>query len=179
MANENAERGQLETVSPLDARIERVQELFPEAVNEDGIDFETLANFLGKRETRRERYNFTWAGKQDAILSLHNRSRETLKPVLEESVNWDYTKNVFIEGDNLEVLKLLHKSYFGRVKMIYIDPPYNTGNDFLYPDDYSDPINHYLRLTGQIDDEGNLQTSDSSTAVINRRDDSARLCEII
>ena len=164
MANENVERIQSETVSPLDARIERVKELFPEAVNEDGIDFETLANLLGKREARRERYNFTWAGKQDAILSLHSRSRGTLKPVPEKSINWDDTKNVFIEGDNLEVLKLLYKSYFGRVKMIFIDPPYNTGNDFVYPDDYSDPLSHYLRLTGQVDDEGNLRTSEPDKA---------------
>ena len=137
-----------------------MKELFPEAVNEDGIDFETLANLLGKREARRERYNFTWAGKQDAILSLHNRSRGTLKPVPEESVNWDDTKNVLIEGDNLQVLKLLYKSYFGRVKMIYIDPPYNTGNELVYRDKFSDPLNQYWRVTGQVDDEGNLQTSD-------------------
>ncbi|MCY4539384.1 MAG: site-specific DNA-methyltransferase [Chloroflexi bacterium] len=160
MADKKVESIQLQSLNSLEERVEKVKLLFPEVVNEDGIDFDTLANLLGKHEARRERYNFTWAGKQDAILSLHNRSRGTLKPVPEESVNWEDTKNIFIEGDNLLVLKLLYKSYFGRVKMIYIDPPYNTGNDFVYPDDYSDPLNHYLRMTGQVDDEGNLQTSD-------------------
>ena len=159
MTTKNSEPVQLQSVNSLGARIEQVKRLFPEAVNEDGIDFDTLANLLGRHEARTERYNFTWAGKQDAILSLHTRGQGTLKPVPEESVNWEDTKNIFIEGDNLEVLKLLYKSYFGRVKMIYIDPPYNTGNDFVYPDDYSAPLDQYLRYTGQVDDDGNLQSS--------------------
>ncbi len=138
--------------------------MFPEAVNEDGIDIETLVNLLGKEESRRERYRFTWAGKQDAILNLHQKSKATLKPVPEESVNWHNTGHLFIEGDNRQVMKLLYRSYFGRVKMIYIDPPYNTGNDFVYRDNFSDPLNHYLRLTGQVDDDGNLQTTDVDKA---------------
>ena len=144
---------------PLHERIERLKRLFPEAVNEDGLDVDALVNLLGKREARKERYNFTWAGKQAAILSLGRRSQAALKPAADESLNWDRAKHLFIEGDNLEVMKLLYKSYFGRVKMIYIDPPYNTGNDFVYPDHYAEPLANYLRLTGQMDDDGNIQTT--------------------
>ena len=144
---------------PLHERIEKLKQLFPEAVNEDGLDVDTLVNLLGKREERRERYNFTWAGKQEAILSLNKRSQAALKPIPDESLNWHRTGHLFIEGDNLEALKLLYKSYFGRVKMIYIDPPYNTGKDFVYPDNHTEPLANYLRLTGQVDEEGNVQTS--------------------
>src|SRR5438093_7074950 len=91
-------------------------------------------------------------------------TRATLIPFKDESVDFDRTQNIFIEGDNLEVLKLLYKPYFGRVKMIYIDPPYNTGNDFVYPDDYSDPLNTYLQLTEQRDTGGNLLTSNPETS---------------
>ena len=145
---------------PLHERIERLKQLFPEAVNEDGLDVDALVNLLGKRQERRERYNFTWAGKQESVLSLNKRSQAALKPVPDESLNWDSAGHLFIEGDNLEALKLLYKSYFGRVKMIYIDPPYNTGNDFVYPDNYAEPLANYLRLTGQVDENGNVQTTD-------------------
>ena len=149
-----------QSIDPSEDRIEQLKRLFPEAVNEDGIDVDALVNLLGKREERRrERYNFTWAGKQDAFLSLGKRSQAALKPVPEESLNWDSTGHLFIEGDNLEALKLLYKSYFGRVKMIYIDPPYNTGKDFVYPDNYAEPLTNYLRLTGQADEDGNIQTT--------------------
>ena len=144
---------------PLDERIEQLKRLFPEAVNEDGLDVDALVNLLGIREERRERYNFTWAGKQAAILSLGRRSQAALKPAADESLNWEHTGHLFIEGDNLEVMKLLYKSYFGRVKMIYIDPPYNTGKDFVYRDHYAEPLDNYLRLTGQMDDGGNIQTT--------------------
>ena len=144
---------------PLHERIERLKQLFPEAVNEDGLDVDALVNLLGKREERRERYNFTWAGKQEAVLSLNKRSQAALKPIPDESLNWEHTGHLFIEGDNLEALKLLYKSYFGRVKMIYIDPPYNTGKDFVYPDNHTEPLANYLRLTGQVDEEGVVQTS--------------------
>ena len=144
---------------PLHERIEKLKRLFPEAVNEDGLDVDALVNLLGIREARKERYNFTWAGKQEAILSLGRRSQAALKPAADESLNWDRAKHLFIEGDNLEVMKLLYKSYFGRVKMIYIDPPYNTGKDFVYPDHYAEPLDNYLRLTGQMDDGGNIQTT--------------------
>ena len=146
---------------PLHERIEQLKQLFPEAVNEDGIDADMLVNLLGKRQERKERYNFTWAGKQDAVLSLGRRSQAALKPVPDESLNWDCTGHLFIEGDNLEALKLLHKSYFGRVKMIYIDPPYNTGKDFVYPDNYAEPLDNYLRLTGQVDEDGAVQTTEA------------------
>src|SRR5207248_9884128 len=110
-------------------------------------------------EDRPERDSFTWAGKRDALKSSQTPGRGTLVPAPEESINWDTTHNVFIEAENLEALKLLFKPYFGRVKMIYIDPPYNTGQDFVYPDNYADPLATYLQLTGQADAAGNLLTS--------------------
>ncbi|MFZ4826610.1 MAG: site-specific DNA-methyltransferase, partial [Phototrophicaceae bacterium] len=128
---------------PLQSRIEQLKQLFPEAVQEGELDMNTLQNLLGKPSPQPDRYRFHWAGKQEAILSLHQPSTATLTPVPAESIQWDTTQHAFIEGDNLEVLKLLYKSYFGRVKLIYIDPPYNTGNDFIYPDDYTQPLEHY------------------------------------
>jgi len=144
---------------------ERLREIFPEAFTEGKVDWEKLKATLGEIvENGPERYRFTWAGKQDAIRLLQAPSRATLIPCPEESVNWESTQNLFVEGDNLEVLKLLYKAYFGRVKMIYIDPPYNTGNDFIYPDNYTDPLDTYLQLTGQKDTEGNLLTSNPETS---------------
>lgn len=148
-----------ESSSPLADRIEALKALVPEATSEDGIDFDALADLLGKSEDRNEKYNFSWWGKQEAMRSLSQPSQASLKPAPEESVNWNDTGNLFIEGENLEALKLLHKSYAGRVKMIYIDPPYNTGNDYVYSDNYSDPLDQYLRETGQVDENGNYQTS--------------------
>ena len=146
-------------------KIEELKRLFPEAVCEGKVDFGKLKATLGEElEERRERYSFTWAGKQDAIRLLQAPSRATLIPAPEESVDFEATGNLFIEGDNLEVLKLLYKPYFGRVKMIYIDPPYNTGNDFIYPDNFADPLDYYLKLTGQKDSEGNLLTSNPETS---------------
>ncbi len=143
----------------------RLREVFPEVVAEGRVDWERLRATLGEIvDDRPERYQFTWAGKRDAIRLLQVPSRATLVPCPEESVSWDTTRHVFIEGENLEVLKLLYKAYFGRVKMIYIDPPYNTGNDFVYPDDFADPLDTYLRLTGQKDGEGNLLTSNPETS---------------
>ncbi len=145
--------------------VARLQELFPEVVSEGKVDFEKLKATLGQIvDDKPERYSFTWAGKRDAIRLLQVPSRATLKPCPQESVNWETTKNLFIEGENLEVLKLLYKSYAGRVKMIYIDPPYNTGNDFIYPDDFADPLERYLEVTGQKDAEGNLLTSNPETS---------------
>ena len=146
-------------------KLAELKRLFPEAVAEGKIDFAKLRQALGDEvDDRPERYSFTWAGKRDAIRLLQTPSRATLVPVPEESVNFDSTNNVFIEGENLEVLKLLYKSYAGRVKMIYIDPPYNTGNDFIYPDNFTDPLDTYLKLTGQKDSEGNLLTSNLETS---------------
>lgn len=146
-------------------RVAELQELFPEAFSEGKVDLEKLQAALGEDvETRPERYSFSWAGKRDAMLLLQTPSRATLVPDHAESVQFENTGNIFIEGENLEVLKLLYKSYFGRVKMIYIDPPYNTGNDFIYPDNYTDPLDTYLKLTGQKDGNGNLLTSNPETS---------------
>ena len=128
----------------------RLRELFPEAFSEGKIDFDRLRATLGDLvDDGPERYRFTWAGKRDSIRLLQTPTRATLVPCRKESLDFDETQHIFIEGDNLEVLKLLYKPYFGRVKMIYIDPPYNTGNDFIYPDNYADPLATYLQLTGQ------------------------------
>lgn len=145
-------------------RLARLRELFPDAIIEGKVDFDQLRAALGDDvDTRPERYSFTWAGKRDAIRLLQVPSRATLVPCPEESVNFDTTGHVFIEGENLEVLKLLYKSYAGRVKMIYIDPPYNTGGDFVYPDDFADPLDRYLRLTGQKSGNGDMLTTNPET----------------
>lgn len=150
------------SLNPNNERMRQLKELFPEAFTEGKLDLGKFRDVVGDEvENRLERYNFTWAGKQDAIKIIQTPSRATLVPVREESVNFDITQNVFIEGDNLEVLKLLMRSYYGRVKMIYIDPPYNTGNDFVYPDDYADPLNAYLKMTGQVDANGDHTTSNT------------------
>ncbi|MGA2030958.1 MAG: site-specific DNA-methyltransferase [Thermoguttaceae bacterium] len=145
--------------------MEQLRELFPDVFSEGKVDVEKLRAALGDiADDRPERYSFTWAGKRDAIRLLQTPSRATLVPAPDESVNFDSTQNLFIEGDNLEVLKLLYKSYSGRVKMIYIDPPYNTGNDFIYPDNFADPLDTYLRLTGQKAENGDLLTSNPETS---------------
>jgi adenine-specific DNA-methyltransferase len=141
-------------------RIEAIRELVPESFREGVLDFAALRSALGNNaDGPPEKYTLTWAGKLDAIRSLQVVPWATLIPAKDESLQFDSTENVFIEGENLEVLKLLYKSYFGRVKMVYLDPPYNTGGDFLYPDNFTDASASYLRLTGQIDAEGNLLTS--------------------
>jgi len=145
--------------------VEKLKKLFPEIVTDGKIDFETLEELLGQfTDKSNERYSFTWNGKSKARKLAMTPSRGTLRPAPEESVNWDATENLFIEGDNLEVLKLLQRSYHKKVKMIYIDPPYNTGNDFVYPDDYKDTIGNYLMLTGQLDDGGNKVSSNPETS---------------
>jgi len=140
--------------------IERLKQLFPEIVTEGKVDFEALQEVLGDfKEDSQERYSFTWNGKSKARKLAMTPSRGTLRPAPEVSVNWDSTENLFIEGDNLEVLKLLQRSYHGKVKMIYTDPPYNTGNDFVYEDDFKDNITNYLKTTGQLDDDGKKVSS--------------------
>jgi len=149
----------------LETQIANLRALFPEVFVEGKIDFDKLRATLGaSTESGPGHFHFTWAGKDDAVALLQTPSRGTLIPCPEESINFDTTGNVFIEGDNLEVLKLLFKPYFGRVKLIYIDPPYNTGQDFVYPDNYADPLKTYLQLTGQVDSEGNLLTSNPETS---------------
>lgn len=146
-------------------QIEQLKRVFPHVFTEEKIDWDKLRETLGEAvDERPERYSFNWAGKRDAIQVLQMPTRSTLVPDRDESVNFDTTQNIFIEGDNLEALKLLYKGYFGRVKMIYIDPPYNTGHDFIYPDNYSDPLATYLQLTGQQDSDGNLLTTNPDTS---------------
>ena len=148
----------------INERIEQLKTLFPEVVSEGKVDFEKLRQSLGEIvDDRPERYSLTWAGKKDAIRLLQTPSRATLVPTLEESVNFDATRNLFVEGDNLEVLKLLYKSYARQVKMIYIDPPYNTGNDFVYRDNFTDPLDTYLEITGQRDSNGDHLSSNTET----------------
>jgi adenine-specific DNA-methyltransferase len=130
--------------------------LFPEIHTEGGkIDFDRLKLALGEAvDVGKERYGMTWPGKADCFKTIQSPSLGTLRPCPQESVNFDTTENLIIEGDNLEVLKLLQKSYLGKVKMIYIDPPYNTGNDFIYPDNYTESLQTYLEYTGQVDAQG-------------------------
>lgn len=136
--------------------IEALGQLFPEAMEEGKVDFDKLKQLLGEYvDDDEERYSFKWNGKGRALRLSQTPSTGTLRPCKEESKDWDTTQNLYIEGDNLEVLKLLQKSYYGKVKMIYIDPPYNTGNDFVYKDDFSDSIENYKKITGQVDEEGN------------------------
>jgi len=138
-----------------DKRKELVR-LFPEARTEGGkIDFDRLKRALGETvDPGRERYGMVWPGKADCFKTIQQPSVGTLLPARDESVDFDTTENLILEGDNLEVLKLLQKSYLGKVKMIYIDPPYNTGNDFIYPDDYAESLQTYLEYTGQVDAAG-------------------------
>ncbi|MBE0463103.1 site-specific DNA-methyltransferase [Halomonas colorata] len=137
--------------------IEKLKELFPDAFTEGGVNFDTLRQLLGDAsvlDEGEEKYGLNWHGKKKARQIALAPSTGTLLPCPEESVDWDTTQNLFIEGDNLEVLKLLQKSYANQVKMIYIDPPYNTGKEFIYPDRFQENLDTYLKYTGQIDDEG-------------------------
>jgi adenine-specific DNA-methyltransferase len=143
--------------------VDQLKNLFPEAFTEGNIDFDTLKQLLGGAvEEREEKYGLNWHGKRRARQLALTPSTGTLLPCPEESLDWDTTQNLMIEGDNLEVLKLLQKSYAGKVKLIYIDPPYNTGNDFVYPDNFQDNIKNYLELTGQV--EGGTKISSNSEA---------------
>lgn len=143
----------------------KLKELFPEAFTEGKVDFEVLKEVLGTFvDDRDERYSFTWNGKSKARMIAQTPSTGTLRPCKEESVDWDTTQNIFIEGDNLEVLKLLQKSYHKKVKMIYIDPPYNTGKDFVYKDNFKDNIKNYKEITGQVDGEGRNLSNNPETS---------------
>lgn len=128
----------------------RLQSVFPECFTEGRLDIDKLLSLCGEYITDDfEKYEFKWKGKSDCLRLAQRRSTATLRPCPAESVNFDATQNLYIEGDNLEVLKLLQKSYFRKVKMIYIDPPYNTGSDFVYEDDFSDPMRRYVEVTQQ------------------------------
>ena len=153
-----------ESANLTEKNIEKLAELFPncitETADENGklkkaINFEMLRAMLSEDiADGDEAYEFTWVGKKAAIAEANRPIRKTLRPCVEESVNWDTTENLYIEGDNLEVLKLLQESYLKKVKMIYIDPPYNTGNDFIYRDDFAMSSDDYAEESGQIDEDG-------------------------
>ena len=156
----------MQTTNIVDENIKRIGELFPncltERLNDEGkpevaIDFDQLRQELSKDivEGAEERYQFTWPDKRNAIRLANAPTTDTLRPCREESVDFDNTQNLYIEGDNLQVLKLLRENYLGKVKMIYIDPPYNTGNDFVYNDDFSQTTGEYMHNSGQEDEEGN------------------------
>ncbi|MCM1261076.1 MAG: site-specific DNA-methyltransferase [Butyrivibrio sp.] len=159
------EKMKMETANKVKNNIEAICELFPncasESLTENGeivksVNFELLRQMLSEGEVDGgEKYEFTWVGKKRAVVEANKAIRKTLRPVIEESVNWDSTENVYIEGDNLEVLKLLQESYLKSVKFIYIDPPYNTGNDFVYKDNFYVSIGEYEDEIGITDEEGN------------------------
>ncbi|GHU55227.1 DNA methylase N-4 [Clostridia bacterium] len=152
MDNESVDNEKLDRLS-MDvtaAQKEKLRAVFPEVFTEGKLDIDALLNLCGEYITDDfEKYEFKWKGKSECVQIAGKRSAATLRPCREESVDFDTTQNVYIEGDNLEVLKLLQIAYFGRVKMIYIDPPYNTGNDFVYADDFADPLARYREVTQQ------------------------------
>ena len=158
------EMPELQSMNITADNITKLKSLFPEAFNEDSVDFEVLKQLLGENvDDKEERYGLNWHGKRQARQLALTPSRGTLRPCKDESVDWHNTKNLMIEGDNLEVLKLLQKSYAGKVKLIYIDPPYNTGKDFVYPDNFQDNMKNYLEITGQTED-GVRVSSNSETS---------------
>lgn len=164
----------MQTTNIVDENIKRIGDLFPncltERLNDEGkpevaIDFDQLRQELSKDivEGTEERYQFTWPDKRNAIRLANAPTTDTLRPCREESVDFDNTQNLYIEGDNLQVLKLLRENYLGKVKMIYIDPPYNTGNDFVYNDDFSQSAGEYMHNSGQEDEEGNRLVTNSES----------------
>ena len=156
MNTEQPEKLDLRSRNTTDDKIKELLRLFPEIRTEGSkLDFDRLKLALGESvDVGKERYGMNWPGKADCFRAIQSPTLGTLRPCPDESVNFETTENLIIEGDNLEVLKLLQKSYLGKVKMIYIDPPYNTGNDFIYPDDYSENLQTYLEYTGQVDAAG-------------------------
>lgn len=156
----------MQSMDKVAANVAKIRELFPncvtERINKEGklehaIDFDMLKQELSDHvvDGLQERYQFTWPDKRKAVLAANAPINKTLRPCREESVDFDNTENLYIEGDNLEVLKLLRENYLGEVKMIYIDPPYNTGNDFVYEDDFKQSLDEYVENSGQLDEEGN------------------------
>lgn len=142
----------------------QLSELIPEAIADGKVDVEKLKELLGDDAgDDRERFGLFWAGKKRALRAAQEPTTATLKPDVENSKDWDTTKNVFIEGDNLEVLKILQKYYHGKIKMIYIDPPYNTGKDFVYPDNYKEGLETYLEWTKQVNEEGKKVSTNSES----------------
>lgn len=147
-----------ESLNITQEKIEQLKKIFPEVVSENKVDFERLKLTLGENiKITDERYVLNWANKSDVFTAIQTPTTKTLQPLKEDSVNFDTTQNIFIEGENLEVLKILQKSYFNKIKMIYIDPPYNTGSDsFIYPDKYAESKDEYLKKINEKDEEGYL-----------------------
>lgn len=146
-----------ESANIVGENIEQLKNIFPEVFGDGSVNFDTLRQLLGDAgviDEGEEKYGLNWHGKKKARQIALTPSTGTLLPCPEESVDWEKTQNLFIEGDNLEVLKLLQKSYAGKIKMIYIDPPYNTGKEFIYPDRFQENLDTYLKYTGQVDNEG-------------------------
>lgn len=141
-------------------QIDKLQQLFPEVVTEGKIDWQKLQATLGEAVDLGERYGLGWKGKSDVFATIQEKTVQTLQPDQANSVDWETTGNMFIEGNNLAALKILHKAYYGKVKMIYIDPPYNTGNDFIYNDDFKQTRRSYEAEAGITDDEGNVVRDD-------------------
>lgn len=162
-----------ETPDITQKNIDKIAQLFPNCITETkdengkpkkAVNFELLQQMLSDEiADKDEAYEFTWVGKKAAIVEANKPIRKTLRPCKEESVDWDTTENLYIEGDNLEVLKLLQESYLGKVKMIYIDPPYNTGNDFIYRDDFAASSEQWSEESGQYDEEGNRMFKNTDT----------------
>lgn len=149
----------------ISANLDILRSAFPDAFRDGGLDFDILRQLLGGAvDEREEKYGLNWHGKRRARQIALTPSTGTLLPFPDESLDWDKTQNLMIEGDNLDVLKLLQKSYAGRVKLVYIDPPYNNGGDFVYPDDFHDSIRNYLNLTGQTGDDGHKLSSNSESS---------------
>lgn len=164
MTTELPERFDLATESTADGRLAALRELFPDVMRENKIDVEALRRSLGDWvDPGPERFGLTWPGKAECMRVIQEPSIGTLVPRPDESVDWDTTQNVIIEGENLEVLKLLQKAYYGKVKLIYIDPPYNTGKEFIYPDNFKEGLADYLRYSGQIDEEGFKLSANAET----------------
>ncbi len=158
-------RLELRSADIVEPRAEELRALFPEAVRDGKLDLDALAAALGDVvDDGPERFGLTWPGKSAAIRMAQRPSEGTLVPMEDESVEWATTKNVIVEGENLEVLKVLQRSYHGRVKLIYIDPPYNTGKDFVYSDNFRDPLGEYLRASGQADANGGRLRANAETS---------------
>jgi adenine-specific DNA-methyltransferase len=154
----------LRSADVIEPRIDALAKLFPEAVKDGKLDVDSMRAALGDvAEQGPERFGLTWPGKGDAIRRAQRRAEGTLVPMKGESVEWETTKNVIIEGENLEVLKLLQRSYHSKVKLIYIDPPYNTGKDFVYPDNFREPLEEYLRYSGQVGENGGRLRANAET----------------
>ena len=159
------QKQELASLNIKEHQLQNLKQIFPEVFTEgNNIDWEKLKLTLGENiEVGKERYGMNWPGKADCFKTIQQPSIATLVPDREESIDFDTTENLFIEGDNLEVLKLLQKSYLGKIKFMYFDPPYNTGNEFIYPDNYTESIDTYLEFTGQKDNEGKKYQANSDT----------------